>query len=106
MDTRIYDTMTSNEIAYIIFQYFQVDQSCTVTGFEKIDGRHNHKGKYVLDSLLVMDRAENMFLTKQGMKRKAKKWANSVGGHKASKCFRWDFKMIDNEPRYIIWRVQ
>ena len=98
--------MPSHEMGTIIYLEFEVDQSCTVTGFEMIDKKVQHKGQNVLNEIERRDRLDNMLETKQGFKRKAKKWANSVGGHKANKCFRWSFNIIDNEPRYIIWRVQ
>jgi hypothetical protein len=106
MENRIYSTMIAWEMAETIYNRFVVEQNCIVTGWEKRADKWYEKGQLVLDEIRKRDERDNMYMTKQGLKRKVKKWANSVGGHQAGKCFRFEKRVVNEEPRYTIWRVQ
>ncbi len=98
--------MTAWEMAEVIYNRFVVEQSCTVLGWEEVNSEWDEKGKLVLDDIRQRDLKDNFYMTKQGMKRKVKKWENSIGAHQSGKCFRWEKRVIDGKPRYTIWRVQ
>lgn len=106
MEIRVYDNETVQEIAYKIYQSFEIFQSCKVTGFIQDGRRMEAKGELVLKEIDRLDRLDNVRKMGEKMTRKRKKPPNTVGGYVAHKIFQWEKNIVDNEVRYTIWRIQ
>lgn len=105
--TRIYDTDTILQTATKIFKHFELNQSCTITGFMLNDKEVKSKGEEVLKVIEKLDIEENTIKATDGrVRRKRKILANTIGGFVAQKIFRYDKKIVDKEPRVSIWRIQ
>lgn len=106
MSIKIYDTEKPEDIARKIYEQFDVHQSCTIMGFYKGEEDLIPKGKVVMDIIEMLYSLE--FCRDKGGKqyRVYSYKPNSVGGPIAHKIFTWDKKIINNEIRYTIWRVQ
>lgn len=100
--------MTKREDVYEIADWlfsdeFILNQSCSVTGyFEITGGRLCAKGERVLEILEGLDLRRNC----DKGRRKRVKLPNTVGGFVAQKIWKWKMKIVDQEPRYTIWRIQ
>ena len=106
---KIYDTDTVADIATKIFEKFDVHNSVTIFGF-LLDESTEHlapKGELVWNELEKMDFNLNCRMSQDAKKLRNYKWAkDSIGGPIAHKIFRKDVKIIDNQPRWTIWRTQ
>lgn len=105
---KIYDTDTIEIISRKIYFDFEVLQSCTVSGFvmDMEKQKITPKGELVMQELSMLYNDE---CCKDTGGRKYRKFAyreNSVGGPIAHKIFTFDKKIVNNEPRYTIWRFQ
>src|SRR5574337_186005 len=102
---RIYESDTFAEAAYKIYNFFEVNQSCTVRGFVVDEEKEEvtPKGKKILEMLEYHDTQDN--IDTKG-RRKRKKLPNSIGGYVASKIFRYEERILDKKIIYLIWRVQ
>jgi len=94
-----------------IFEHFEVGQSCTITGFVIMpDDSIDEKGKLVCDELIRLDFVENFNRSGStrgnGMRRRRIRPENSIGDYLRKKTFQWQRKIIDNQVRYTIWRIQ
>lgn len=108
MATRVFDTDTWFETGQKCFYAMDVHQIVVVKGLERID-EHTilEKGKLVLEELERLDKLENFNNIGAGrMRRKKVKPVNTIGGELAHKIFKWKREVIENEPRYTIWRLQ
>lgn len=74
-----------------------------ITRIDMIHGISVHVGEEVLRIIDEFDRKENHFANGQRKKVKPK---DSVGGVLGHKIFRWQKTILDNEVRYLIWRIQ
>lgn len=102
MEGIITKEMTVREIAKIIFENFEINQSCKVEGTVIVEGRLYEKGKAVLNDLDVLDQTNNTY----NGKRKRVRPKESVGGDLAHKIFRYARRIVNDEIRYTIWRMQ
>lgn len=91
-----------------IYHDFEVGEVCTIIGFLVDDNNQRmiQKGQAVIDEIKRHYETEYMTTTDQKTYRKFKYKNNAVGGPIAHKIFTFDKKIINNEPRYIIWRYQ
>lgn len=106
---KILDTDTANEIAKKIYEKFEVLESCTVTGWFVEPGEQLvlGKGEMVLNELRRLDSEEHIDSLKSGKNsRRNSLKPNSIGGPIAHKIFTWERRIVNNEPRYTIWRWQ
>lgn len=104
---KIYDTDTVWEIAKKIWEDFDVLASCTVYGFVEVEKSLVPKGQLVVSELRKMDELENV--KKNAVGSKVRQWKykkDSIGGPIAHKIFTWEKRIVDDEPRFTIWRVQ
>ncbi len=106
MSIKIYDTERPDEIAKKIYYQFEVHQSCTIFGFYKGEDDLVPKGEVVMDYIKTYYEIEFCYSRGESITRKFKFKPNSIGGPIAHKIFTWDKKIINNEIRYTIWRVQ
>ena len=101
--TKIENSMSAEKIAGIIFSEFEVNQSCTIYGWQET----LPKGLITVEWLRKLDVLENWEACKDGrMRRKRKLLPNSVGGYVASKIFKYHEDMRDGKLVYQIWRFQ
>lgn len=97
-------------IAMEIFHMFEINQSCTITGFVTIQGgRVETRGEHVL---IELEKLDSLHYTtgipgRDGrFRRKRVKPRNTVGGYVAQKMFKFKHEIIDQEARTTIWRIQ
>lgn len=104
--TTIYDTDSIKEIARKIYYKFAINQSCTIFGIEIFEDVAVPRGELVLKDILALYELE--YMRWQGIKyiRKREFPKNSIGGELAHPIFRWEKRIIDNNVRYTIWRIQ
>lgn len=109
MTVVILESDTSEQAAIKIFEGFIVNQSCSVTGFEEIEGRVVNKGAEVLKQLDLLDK-KNHFEIIRGRdgygRRKRKRYKNQIGGYIAQKAFQFAISTRDGLPTTQIWRIQ
>ena len=91
------------DIAYTIFHDFDINQSCSITGWVTMDNKVFPLGELVIEHLRKLDNIEN---TTDGRSRKRKVLPDSIGGFVAQKIFRFKKVKDDNHFKYTIWRVQ
>ncbi len=105
MGTKIYDNDTPFNIASKIYGGFELHQSCTIMGFyrREADMELVPKGEIIMGIIEELYKGEYCY--KDG-KRKNQFKPNSVGGPIAHKIFTWEKRIINNEVRYTIWRIQ
>lgn len=107
---RLIDTMSPFEMAKIIFEDFDLHQSCAITGWMEYKGDKQvlSKGDEVLRILTEMDMQQNCDLTRTDSRprRKRKILENSVGGYVAHKIFMYKKVFLDSVPKVTIWRYQ
>lgn len=103
---RIYEQDTSLEMATKIFNDFHINQSCSIEGFEMVDGEPVHKGELVLEHLRKMDEMENMRPYGKKLKRNRRVLENSIGGPVAQKIFRFSTRTVNHKTKTTIWRYQ
>jgi hypothetical protein len=103
----VYEDDDVQTMANKIFNYFEVNQSCKVTGFIMNEQwrRLEPKGELVCDEIERLDKLENCIVG-EVIRRKNKKFPNSIGGYKSQKAFCWKKVIVDDEIKYTIWRVQ
>jgi hypothetical protein len=107
MPTRILDTDGFQEVAKKIFKDFDLNQSCTVTGWVQFEDLSTKpKGEMVLKELERLDSVDNIRPAGKRMVRRRKRWPDSIGDYIAGKAFRWKKVIVDNEVKYTIWRTQ
>lgn len=96
------------QIALKIFEDFELNQSCTITGhivYEE-ERRVAFKGEVVLDELRKLDVYHN---TDEGGKKPRRKRVvlpDTIGGWVAQKIFKYKKVVLDGETRISIWRIQ
>ena len=106
MSAKIYSTDNANEIASKIYFNFDVLDSCCVYGFE-IDMKEQKlmpKGEMVM--AIIEKLYQKDFINSSGNRKYKTFGENVVGGPVAHKAFKFDKKIVEMEPRYIIWRLQ
>lgn len=105
---KIYTTDSYYEIAKKIYNDFEVGASCVIMGFieDEANKRLIQKGQAVIDAITLMYEDEFMHSNADKKFRRYKYKKDSIGGPIAHKIFTFDKKIINNEPRYIIWRYQ
>lgn len=108
MMVKIYDSETVIEIARKIYNDFDVMSSCRVSGFvlDEALSRLIPKGEIIMAQIKKMYEDEYVDINKGKIYRKYKYKDNSVGGPIAHKIFTWELRIVDDEPRYTIWRYQ
>lgn len=112
MTTVINQTMTYSEMADIIYTKFELNQSCKVVGYveDHASKRLDEKGQLVLNSIKAMDDHEHVvFSSTDGRpRRKRKKLPNTIGDFVASKIFKWERVINEDEggAKFTIWRIQ
>lgn len=106
MADKIYSTDTAREVAEKIYTSFNPGDMVSVFGFVELPEEKKliEKGLAVLECLRWL--YERDHYSHKGRCREYKYRYQSVGGAIAHPIFTWDRKMIDSEPRYIIWRFQ
>lgn len=110
--TQIYDNDTWRQISKKIFELFEVNQSCSIYGYEIIGNEVYPKGELVVKELIRLDREENVCVSSLGKNsRRRKILPDSIGGYVAHKIFRFKKFNINDEQtgkqiKYVIWRVQ
>lgn len=109
-DKMVFDTDDVNETARKIFEYFDVNQSCKVVGFETIQGGALvKKGGLVINRLqLLWNKHYGMLKPSgrsNGMKKKFRKKPNEIGGYDATKKFKFKWSEV-TEYKVTIWRIQ
>lgn len=108
-ESRVFDEDSSEDIARKIFKHFAVHQSCTISGFSRVNNetRLTPKGEVVLDYLRKMDAKANTQVPPDGRpRRKRRILPNSIGGYIAQKIFTWKWETRDGMPYCTIWRYQ
>lgn len=104
---KINELENNYQIALAIFDDFELNQSCTIKGFEKgPNGRLEIRGENIIKLLEDMDARSNMCKNGNRIRRKRVKPPNTVGGYVAQKIFKYHHDIIDSEPRTTIWRIQ
>jgi hypothetical protein len=101
LETDSYETM-----AWKIFNYFQVHQSCTIIGVHAGGGILDARGAMVWKEIQKLDEKENTERNRSGFRRKRKLIPDSIGGYVAQKIFCRSMKVQDGVLRYVIWRYQ
>jgi hypothetical protein len=103
MLTRIYKTDDYLLMARKIYDGFDINQSCTVTG-EVADGEKIYeKGRLVVDELRRIDRVDNCVVRDGKWSRRNIKIPDSIGGYEVQKAFRF---VRREDGSWVIWRVQ
>ncbi len=101
---------TVHQIAYKIFEGFELHQSCTITGYLLDEERKLvlYKGEEVLRVLRKMDEDVNTNRPSgdKRIRRRRIVLPDSIGGYVAQKIFRYKKTVLDDEHRWSIWRVQ
>jgi hypothetical protein len=100
---RIYKEDSAYETAVKIFEDMELHASCCISGFLKDGDEIISKGEEVLRQLEKLDTTTNVTT---GGRRKRKKIDNTIGDYVAQKTWRWDKKIVDNQVRITIWRIQ
>lgn len=104
---RIYEYESFEEMAKKIFFHFEINQSCTVSGYEEIEGgRLVAKGEQVIAELERLDNKHNMTTEGKVMRRKRAKPIHSIGGYVAHKIWKYRQRIVDSQVKYDIWRIQ
>lgn len=105
---KVYDTDSVYEIAHKIYYDFEVHMSCSIYGFmvDEDQMKMYAKGELVWKEIEKID--TNINVRDEGAKRRRnyKYKKESIGGPIAQKIFTKDVKIIDNVPRWTIWRYQ
>lgn len=104
--TRIFAEDDWRETALKIWNNFEVNQSCKVTGFENDGLTLVPKGEMVINELTRIDLYTNTTTDGRGRRRMVRPKGKSIGGYIAHKIFRWEKKIIDSEMVFTIWRYQ
>lgn len=103
--SRVYAEDSGEDAANKIFYFFEVNQSCTIFGFQRMqDESMEEKGNVVLEELRKLDRKTNF--QRSGKQRRRKILPNTIGDWIAQKAFRWARVVLDGHPKYTIWRCQ
>lgn len=105
---KIYDTDSPHEIARKIFYDIDVMASVSIYGFYMNEASQKlvPKGEIILEQLKQLDEEENLSFRKDRTVRKYRFRPDSIGGPIAHKIFTWEKRVVDDEPRYTIWRYQ
>lgn len=108
MHVKIYDTDTARDVAEKVYYKFDVMASCSVYGFVMNEKEEKliPKGEAVLKHLEMFDEIENIRYVGEKKVRKHVYRKESIGGPISQKIFTWEKRIVDNEPRYTIWRYQ
>lgn len=103
-------TDNAHQMAHKIFYNFKLNQSCTISGWIQFIDIQDvmPKGDYVIKLLEKLDTMVNCNKSRSDgrMRRSRVKLPNTVGGFVAQKIFKWDVRIMDQIPRYTIWRIQ
>lgn len=97
--------MNYKQIALTIFHEFALYQAAVIIGFEQVDdgsGDCIPKGDAVMQYLTYLDRATNF----KENKRITKTFDKSNGVPLSHKLFRYSDVIVNNKPKWTIWRVQ
>jgi hypothetical protein len=104
---KVLDTDSELDIASKIYERFEVLESCSVIGWSRKPEYWLGKGEEVLAELRRMDADEHIKYMKNGKRARLNVYKpESIGGPMAHKIFVWERTIVNNEPRYRIWRVQ
>lgn len=108
MHIRIYDTDTIMDIARKVYFEFDINASCSISGFaiKEDEEKLIPKGELVVAAILGLYETENIRISAG---KRVKIWnykKSSIGGPIAHKIFTWELRIVEKEPRYTIWRVQ
>lgn len=106
MDNRILDSDSIYTIAEKIFNWFEVNQSCTIEGY--IQGTYSVtiRGMEVMKEIERLDIFVNTQLKNGKPRRKRVILPNSVGGYVAQKIFKYKKGVRDGIDYVSIWRYQ
>jgi hypothetical protein len=106
--TEIYKDDDYLDMALKIYESFSVNQSVNIVGLVQDLEKDvvEEKGKMVLDLLNRYDKQDNIKSAGPRMCRKYVYLENAVGGPLAHKIFKWRRVVVDNKPKYTIWRIQ
>lgn len=106
MPVKIYSTDTAREIAEKIFNQFVPGDMVQIFGWVKMEKTETlmPKGEAVLEVLRWL--YENKHYGHNGRAREYKYKLNAIGGAIAHPIWTWERRIIDGEPRFMIWRVQ
>lgn len=103
---RILESEDYYDMAQKIFYQFEVNQSCTIGGWVVSDDDAIEKGEMVCNELRRLDTQENVCSTAKKPYRKRKIIPDSIGGYMAHKIFKYKRVILDNRPKWTIWRLQ
>lgn len=103
---RVYDTDSILDVIKKIWEHFEINQSCAIYGFimHEKESRLVPKGQVIIEELEKLDRMEHFRGEKERRRFVYRK--DSIGGPLAHKIFTYEKRVVDNEPRYTIWRYQ
>lgn len=86
-----------------IWEGLEVGQSCTIFGFVDTGKKIIPKGRVVVEQIELWYKRMHVG---EGDRRRYVFRGSSVGGPIAHPIFSYEYRVVDNEPRYTIWRYQ
>ena len=104
MAAKIYSTDSPRDIAEKIYKSFDKGDMVQVFGWVQTKDNLIDKGEAVLECLRWFYEFEHF--GHGGRARELKYRKNAIGGPIAHPIFTWEKRIIDQEPRYTIWRLQ
>lgn len=107
MENRVLESDNYMIMAEKIYTVFEVLQSCTISGWVVGEEDLWEKGQMVCDELRKLDMRDNVKTPKEGRpSRRRKIIPDSIGGYLAHKIFKYKRVVVDNKPKWTIWRIQ
>ncbi len=95
------------KIATIIFNEFELMQSCSVKGYIMHGDEPVLKGDLVLDYIREMDKKVNFDkVGRDKLRRKRVLLDDCIGGYVKHKIFKFKHEEIEGKPAVTIWRIQ
>ncbi len=107
IDVKIEKKDTPLKIATIIYNHFEIFQSCTIIGYIMWKDEPALKGDIVLEFLKEIDAKQR--LNNAGgltLRRKRTVLPNTIGGYVAYRLFKFKHEEIEGKPAVTIWRIQ
>lgn len=104
MPIKIYTTDSVREAAEKIYNSFEPGDMVQIFGWVEKERKLIAKGDAVLEVLRWLYERDNY--GHQGRAREYKYRKDSIGGAIAHKIWTWEKRIVDQEPRIMIWRIQ